>query len=151
MPTDEKALTWKRIIRGDEEGNYYPAKKFYDELIPKYFGEYGFVKNLIIPEVSIFEITKVYVKDLYEQQVDFYLPQASLIIEVDGAQHLSSIGRDRQRDLHTSKHGIETIRITGDRKRDAQVAGRHPLKQGLKHLFFPLFIRMFWWSQGGIH
>jgi len=109
---DKKPLTWKRIIRGDDKGNYNPAKKFYDELIPKYFGEYSFVKNLIIPEISIFEITKVYVKDLYEQQVDFYLPQASLIIEIDGAQHLSSVGKDRQRDLHTSKYGIETIRIT---------------------------------------
>lgn len=109
---DKKALVWKCIIRGDDKGNYYPAKKFYDELIPKYFGEYAFVKNLIVPEVSIFEITKVYVKDLYEQQVDFYLPQASLIIEIDGAQHLSNIGKDRQRDLHTSKYGIETIRIT---------------------------------------
>ncbi len=109
---DEKPLSWKRIIRGDDKGNYNPAKRFYDQLIPKYFGEYAFVKNLIIPEVSIFEITNVYVKDLYEQQVDFYLPQASLIIEIDGTQHLSSIGKDRQRDLHTSKYGIETIRIT---------------------------------------
>jgi len=109
---DAKILPWKRIFRGNDKENYYPAQKFYDELIPKYFGEYVFVKNLIIPEVSIFDITQVYVKELYEQQVDFYLPQASLIIEIDGEQHRLSIDEDKQRDLHTSKYGVETIRIT---------------------------------------
>jgi ATP-dependent DNA helicase RecQ len=109
---DKTPLPWKRIIRGDERNNYYPAKKFYDDLLPKYLGEYSFVKNLIIPEVSIYDITRVYVKELYNQQVDFYLPQASLIIEIDGTQHQASKTKDRERDLHTAKHGIETIRIT---------------------------------------
>ncbi len=109
---DTTELPWKRIFRGNDKENYYPAKKFYDELIPRYFGEYAFVKNLIVPEVSIFDITQVYVKDLYEQQVDLYLPQASLIIEIDGEQHRLSVEEDRQRDLHTSKYGVETIRIT---------------------------------------
>ena len=37
---DQQKPEWKRIIRGDEKGNYYPAKKFYDELIPKHFADY---------------------------------------------------------------------------------------------------------------
>lgn len=108
---DKTILPWQRIIRGDERNNYNPAKKFYDDLIPKYLGEYAFIKNLIIPEISIFDITKVYVKELYDQQVDFYIPQASLVIEIDGTQHQQSKGKDRERDLHTAKYGIETIRI----------------------------------------
>lgn len=109
---DNKPLSWSRIYRGDDEENYYPAKIFYENLLPKYLGEYSFVKNLIIPEITIFDITQVYVKELYEQQVDFYLPQASLIIEIDGGQHLNEIARDNIRDLHTKKFGITTIRIT---------------------------------------
>jgi len=109
---DKTKLPWKRIIRGDERNNYNPAQKFYDNLIPKYLGEYTFIKNLMIPEISIYDITRVYVKELYDQQVDFYIPQASLIIEIDGAQHQLSKGKDRERDLHTAKYGVETIRIT---------------------------------------
>ena len=43
------------------------------------------------------------------QQVDFYLPQAYLIIEIDGSSH--DKGKDENRDQHTAKYGIETVRI----------------------------------------
>ena len=36
---------------------------------------------------EIYEITQVFDEHLHEQQVDFYLPQASLIIEIDGPIH----------------------------------------------------------------
>ncbi len=109
---DKTPNKWHRIIRGDEKGNYYPAKKFYEELIPKYLSEYIFIQNLIIPEIPINEITQVEVDEFANEQVDFYLPQAYLIIEIDGSQHNSNPEKDRIRDDHTHKYGIETIRIS---------------------------------------
>lgn len=104
---------WERIIRGDDKGNYFPAKKFFEELLLKYLpDEYVFIQQLIIPEVPINEITQVNVDEFANQQVDFYLPQAYLIIEIDGSHHEKSTNQDKLRDLHTKKYGIETIRIT---------------------------------------
>jgi len=102
---------WERIIRGDVKGNYYPAKKFYEDLIPKYLSDYLFIQQLLIPEMPVNEITQVVVDDFVNQQVDFYLPQAYLIIEIDGSQHDGDVRRDQLRDKHTAKFGILTIRI----------------------------------------
>ena len=108
---DKEKPNWERIIRGDEKGNYNPAKKFFEELIPKYLSEYQFIQQLIIPEIPINEITQVDVDGYVNQQVDFYLPQAYLIIEIDGSQHEKDKQKDKIRDSHTSKYGIKTVRI----------------------------------------
>jgi ATP-dependent DNA helicase RecQ len=108
---DKEQPNWERIIRGDEKGNYYPAKKFFEELIPKHLGEYQFIQQLIIPEIPINEITQVDVDEYANQQVDFYLPQAYLIIEIDGSQHENDKQKDIIRDFHTAKYGIQTVRI----------------------------------------
>jgi len=108
---DKEQPNWERIIRGDEKGNYCPAKKFYEELIPKHLSEYKFIQQLIIPEIPINEITQVDVDEYANQQVDFYLPQAYLIIEIDGSQHERDKEKDVTRDFHTAKYGIQTIRI----------------------------------------
>ncbi|GAB6283437.1 MAG: hypothetical protein STSR0008_22040 [Ignavibacterium sp.] len=108
---DAELPKWERIIRGDVKGNYYPAKKFYEELIPKYLPDYVFIQSLILPEISINEITQVPVDEFKNQQVDFYLPQAFLVIEIDGGQHRDSLNDDK-RDRHLSKYGIMTVRIT---------------------------------------
>lgn len=108
---DKEKTIWERVIRGDVKGNYFPAKKFYEELIAKYLPDYEFIQRLIIPEVPINEITKVEVDDFANEQVDFYLPQAYLIIEIDGSQHKLEAQKDKIRDNHTTKYGIETIRI----------------------------------------
>lgn len=108
---DSTPNKWHRIIRGDEKGNYYPARKFFEELIPKHLSEYRFIQQLIIPEIPINEITQVDVDEFANEQVDFYLPQAYLIIEIDGSQHKLNSEKDRIRDKHTKKYGIETIRI----------------------------------------
>jgi len=109
---DHKNLNWHRIIKGDTASNFIPAKKFYDELIGKYLGEFSFIKNLIIPEVKLFDITQVYVESLYNQYVDFYLPQAALIIEIDGQQHIANQQNDNFRDSYARKYGVETLRLT---------------------------------------
>ena len=108
---DKEQPNWERIIRGDEKGNYYPAKKFFEELISKHLREYQFIQQLIIPEIPINEITQVDVDEYANQQVDFYLPQAYLIIEIDGSQHENDKQKDIIRDFHTAKYGIQTIRI----------------------------------------
>ena len=108
---DKEQPNWQRIIRGDEKGNYYPAKKFFEELIPKHLSEYQFIQQLIIPEIPINEITQVDVDEYANQQVDFYLPQAYLIIEIDGSQHDNDKQKDIIRDFHTAKYGIQTVRI----------------------------------------
>jgi len=109
---DNKRLSWERIIKGDTVTSFNPAKKFYDELIDKYLGDLKFIRNLILPEARLFDITQVYVESLYNQFVDFYLPQASLIIEIDGSQHELDGGIDYIRDNHAQKYGITTLRIT---------------------------------------
>ncbi len=118
---DTECPKW-RIIRGDVEGNYFPAKRFFEELIPKYLPDYKFIQQLIIPEIPINEITQVEVDEFANQQVDFYLPQAYLIIEIDGTQHKKDIAKDKKRDKHTAKYGIETIRIkTSDLESENEV------------------------------
>jgi ATP-dependent DNA helicase RecQ len=75
-----KPIEWSRLIRGKQESSYYPAKHFFDELLPKYLGDYEFVKQLTIPEVKIFDMTQVYVDQFHNRQVDFFIPQVGLII-----------------------------------------------------------------------
>ena len=106
---DSTIPKWNRIIKGDVKGNFFPAQQFFDELIPKYLSEYQYIQQLLIPEIPINEITQVDVEAFQGQQVDFYLPQAALIIEIDGSQHIES--EDKIRDKHTKKYGIRTIRI----------------------------------------
>ena len=45
---DSMPQKWKRIIRGDEKGNYYPAKNFFEELIPKYLSKYKFIASFSV-------------------------------------------------------------------------------------------------------
>lgn len=106
---DSTPPKWSRIIRGDVEGDDYPAQRFFEDLIPKYLAEYQYIQQLIIPEMPINEITQIDVKEFHGQQVDFYLQQAFLIIEIDGSQHDSA--KDVVRDNYAKKYGIKTVRI----------------------------------------
>lgn len=106
---------WNSTIKGDRERNYFPARDFFERIIPNEFGEYSFIQSLLIPEIEINEITGEEDKNFINQQVDFYLPQAKLVIEIDGQQHkLSEVTRisDSKRDNYLSNKGITTIRIT---------------------------------------
>jgi ATP-dependent DNA helicase RecQ len=104
---------WQRIIRGNEKGNHFPAQKFYEKLLPRYLNDLAFVQKLIVPEIKINDITQVQIDDHEGDQVDFFLPQAYLIIEIDGKQHLHEpqFSKDLRRDEHTRKFGIKTVRI----------------------------------------
>ncbi|MFY7840950.1 MAG: DEAD/DEAH box helicase [Lacibacter sp.] len=106
---------WNDTIKGDREHNYYPAKDFFENIIPNEFGEFSFIQSLLIPEIEINEITGEEDRNFINQQVDFYLPQAKLVIEIDGQNHkVDEVTRvsDSTRDNYLSGKGITTIRIT---------------------------------------
>lgn len=105
-------LFWNRLIRGHTASNSYPAKIFFEELLEKYLGEYGFIKQLTVPEVQIFDITQTYVEQFHNKQVDFFIPHIGVIIEIDGPQHLQDHDNDLQRDNFTKKFGVQTFRFT---------------------------------------
>lgn len=105
---------WYNTIKGDQDRNYYPAREFFEEIIPNEFGEYSFIQSLIIPEIAINTIIGEVNQNFINQQVDFYLPQAKLVIEIDGQQHKrDEVTRvsDDTRDKFLYSKGINTIRI----------------------------------------
>ena len=111
---------WLDTIKGDENNNYYPAKDFFYSIIPNELGEYSFIQSLIIPEIQINDIVDENNDQFINQQVDFYLPQAKLVIEIDGQHHKLNSTRisDAQRDSFLSSKGVKTIRITTDQLRN---------------------------------
>ena len=101
---------WHSTIKG---GNTNPARDFFERIIPNEFGEYAFVQSLIIPEIEINDICG-YNAEFVVQQVDFYLPQAKLVIEIDGSQHFNPAQQqlDYRRDIYLINKGIEVVRIS---------------------------------------
>jgi len=100
---------WNTSIKGSSVG-YNPALEFYNKL-EHYFADYPFIKQLILPEAFITEILPNVSVDFIAQQVDFYLPQSKLVIEIDGSQHQKEGTKDAKRDLHFKQNGISTVRI----------------------------------------
>ena len=126
---------WNDTIKGDKERNYYPARDFFERVIPNEFADYSFIQSLLVPEIEINEIVGEENKGFINQQVDFYLPQAKLVIEVDGQQHkLNEVTRvsDSIRDKYLSSKGITTIRITTKELQNGTYTEK--VKAILKHL-----------------
>lgn len=108
---------WERLIKGSSNSLYNPAQYFYQKILDNILGEEcKFVKNLLLPEVLISDITQENKKEFKNQQVDFYLPQAYLVIEIDGSQHQEQNQHilDIKRDKYLNDHGIKTVRLTTD-------------------------------------
>ncbi|KZL88587.1 endonuclease domain-containing protein [Clostridium magnum] len=110
---DRESPKWINTIKGDDKNNYFPALDFFKDKIPKYLEEYEFIRCLIVPEFKISEIVGKEEKQFVNQQVDFYLPQAKLVIEIDGGQHKDEAIKknDAARDEYLTSNGIVTIRI----------------------------------------
>lgn len=126
---------WVETIKGDKDQNYFPAKDFFETIIPNEFGEYSFVQSLIIPEIEINEIIGEDNKSFINQQVDFFLPQAKLVIEIDGQQHKTDeVTRvsDSKRDSFLAGYGITTVRITTSELRNGSY--KKKIKFILEHL-----------------
>ena len=108
---------WERLIKGSSDSLYNPAQYFYQKILDNILGEEcKFVKNLLLPEVLISDITQENKKEFKNQQVDFYLPQAYLVIEIDGSQHKEPNQHilDIKRDKYLKEHGVKTVRLTTD-------------------------------------
>lgn len=110
---DQSNLTWSNTIKGDEINNYFPAKTFLEQRIGEDLVGYEFIKQLIIPEIQINQITQQDDENFRHQCVDFFLPQANLVIEIDGQQHKRNVDRvvDSTRDNHLLLSNVITIRI----------------------------------------
>jgi len=110
---NQSSLEWNNTIKGDEENNYFPARTFLEEKISEDLSEYEFIKQLIIPEIEINQITHQNDENFRHQCVDFFLPQANLVIEIDGQQHKEEVGRviDSIRDNHLILSKVLTVRI----------------------------------------
>lgn len=121
--TSPHGSRWVGTIKGDEQKRYFPARDFYENIIPNEFGEYAFVQSMIVPEMSINEIIGYDNPMFRGQQVDFYLPQALLVIEIDGQQHKTHDPQrvsDFERDKYFRENGIDTIRISTFELRNGQ-------------------------------
>ena len=80
---DNEVPVWLGSIEGDEE-NSVSCFVFFEECILEYFDEHKYIQQLIIPEAPFSQIVKDVADEFVGQRVDFYLPQAKLVIEIDG-------------------------------------------------------------------
>ena len=105
---------WDDTIKGDFNNSYYPARVFYNEILKEILGEFEFLRNLILPEAKISDIIEECPMEYVNSEVDFYLPQLKVIIEIDGSQHKAEIdkAKDFDRDKLFNKNGINVIRIS---------------------------------------
>jgi ATP-dependent DNA helicase RecQ len=106
---------WHNTIKGGDKSN--PARDFFEQVLTKELDEYSFIQPLVLPETKIEDIIDDECADYVDEQVDFYLPQAQLVIEIDGAQHTDTLQsyKDRKRDNYLKNIGVETIRISTDK------------------------------------
>lgn len=109
-------LYWGQVILGDSKNDYYPARTFLYEQIDKHLPEYRFIKNLILPECPISWILQGLhdVRNINSmERVDFFLPEANLVIEVDGQFHNKEKQKQRDivRDVLLKTNNITVIRI----------------------------------------
>ncbi|MBT8448720.1 MAG: RecQ family ATP-dependent DNA helicase, partial [Gammaproteobacteria bacterium] len=105
---------WKSTILGGE-GDYNPALEFYESKLPMLLGEFGYLYSLFRPEALITDIVEAAeAKKFASERVDFFLPVANLIIEIDGSQHQEIINthKDISRNELFQKYGIHTFRVT---------------------------------------
>lgn len=107
-----KPVNWRRLIRGDQKSDNYPARYFLEELMEKHLGYYAFLKQLTVPEVQIYDMTQVYVDQFQNRQVDLFIPHVGVVIEIDGVQHKSSAELDQRRDKFAETLGLRTFRFT---------------------------------------
>ena len=106
---------WNATIKGSEDGDNPALDFFYsNDLWNRFLNGFSWVRHLLIPEASLETILEDESGRWENQAVDFYLPAAKLVIEIDGSQHFSNAGQrklDRERDDALYSKGITVIRI----------------------------------------
>ncbi|MCX7567138.1 DEAD/DEAH box helicase [Sulfitobacter sp. F26169L] len=121
----DRPPVWDETIRGARDG-YNPAYEFIESIVPLELGPWAFIQALLVPEYPLFRrlgAPSNLIDGPNDEQVDFYLPQADLVIEIDGGQHgeQRQAWKDRARDRFLEKLGIVTLRLKTEdlRKRNA--------------------------------
>lgn len=109
---------WHERVRGAPDG-YNPALEFIEAILPTRLAGWAFIQQLIVPEYPLFRLLNApgSVANANDERVDFFLPQADLVIEIDGGPHREprQAWKDRNRDQYLARYGIETLRLaTGD-------------------------------------
>ena len=110
-----KPLVWDHTIKGRDE-NHNPARHFFNHDLCKDLGDSAFIRELMVPEYPLFDFIadqEELLKLENRSSVDFYLPQLSLVIEIDGEQHKKSeaVAIDRARDRILKQNGVATLRF----------------------------------------
>lgn len=107
---------WGTTIKGYDQTNAFPARTFYYSTISEKFPEYPFLKQIMIPEMLISEFIFDGNEDFINQKVDFFISEASLVIEIDGSQHAGKTQKilDEKRDEYIRANGFSVIRIPSD-------------------------------------
>ena len=109
---------WFQTIKGAGAGKNPARDFFYDDSIwEKYLPELPWVRHALIPEADMETVLQDYSGKWKHQSVDFYLPAAKLVIEIDGAQHQEDphqAAQDNARDLACRSCGITVTRISVD-------------------------------------
>lgn len=112
----DKPPAWGPTILGDDTTGYNPALKFFDRILPHEIPEVAFIQHLLVPEFPLFKQLGAptnLISEPNDECVDFYLPQADLVVEIDGSQHSQEPqkSKDTRRDHFLKKFGITTLRL----------------------------------------
>ena len=107
---------WDEIILGESEKKN-PAREFFKNDIPKLFGDYPYLQHLMLPECPFALLGANFLSDepINEKEcVDFYIPSARTVIEIDGIQHKEEghAASDKVRDEVLNKRKISVVRIS---------------------------------------
>ena len=108
---------WRHTIRGNGETGYNPALRFFESILPNEVPEVAYIQHLLVPEFPLFRqlpTPRSLVSGPNDESVDFYLPQADLVIEIDGSQHSKEPqkSKDIRRDRFLEGFGNVTLRLT---------------------------------------
>ena len=106
----ERSVWTPLTIKGFGSNN--PAHEFYEKYLPLVFGKAPWMSNLVLPEAS-FNYLGINDDDAQTRSVDFFIPFAKLVIEIDGSQHRSAeeAGSDYYKESILCKKNIEVYRI----------------------------------------
>ena len=94
-------------------------------------------KHLWYDFLIVFNITVHRQKVIFDYIVDFYIPSAKIVIEIDGSQHYEKENRkdDKERDFKLNSEGIKVLRYTNLQiKRDFENVCRDILNNITPHL-----------------
>lgn len=109
---------WNMTVLGATDG-YNPALKFIEDIMPTKLRDLAFIQRLIVPEFPLFRRLNApgaLISGPNDERVDFFLPQADLVIEIDGGPHREprQAWKDKNRDKYLESFGVLTLRLATD-------------------------------------